>query len=134
MNGFARAQQPAPEKKDLDEGILLKLDPFMVNAIKLHPNDTPLRKLQKERCRERAVALAKLQTVIDIGKWNPTDFPDTLKISITLSENLLEVLDKPADKVKCYEIRLGLNIAKAARIDAEIELLKFKTEIEKPMK
>ena len=68
-------------------------------------------------------------------------------------ENLAELKDTPADRVKCYEMRLdaarrlrgspgsrveagneppqSLNIAKADRIDAEIELLKLKEQVEK---
>jgi hypothetical protein len=75
---------------------------------------------------------------------------------VSFSKDLLELIDKPADRVKCYEFRVeflkrvenymphlvaigthqsqSCNLASAARIDAEIELLKFKTEAAKPKK
>src|SRR5262245_52573764 len=137
--------QPAPKQKERPEP---KLDPFVAKAIEPDPKDTPLRKLQKERCRERAVAIGHIKGVIEIGNWLPSYYTDYIKLQSTLWENLAEAVDTPADKVKCYELRLDamkeierftkvrveagndppqhLNIAKANRIDAEIELLKLK--------
>ena len=45
--------QPAPKEKERE----FKLDPFIAKAVEPDPKDTPLRKLQKERCRERAIAV-----------------------------------------------------------------------------
>jgi hypothetical protein len=154
--GDVHSQQPAKEKKEPDEAFVLKLEPFIVAAIKPDPNDTPLRKLQKERCRERAIALAKIRDAIAVGKWDPRDFEESLSVPVVLTENLLEHIEKPADQLKCHELRLDFlkyiekvmdtrvligieapqtrDIAKAARIAAEIDLLKFKARTEKPMK
>jgi hypothetical protein len=131
-----------------------KLDPSIANAMKPDPNDSPLRKLQKERCRERATYLAKINTLMAMGRWNPQDFLDYLKFSAALSENLLELMEKPYDKLKCLELRVellktgerfmetrvqvgsdpsqSLNLAKANRIDAEIDVLKLKAQIDTP--
>ena len=46
--------QPAPKEKEFDANS----DPFIAKAVEPDPKDTPLRKLQKERCRERAIAIA----------------------------------------------------------------------------
>jgi hypothetical protein len=130
-----------------------KVDEFIANAVKPDPKDTPLRKLQKERCIARAAAVDKMKEIMDVGTFGPEFYRDYIKLRITLGENLGELADKPADKVKCYELRLdaarefevyifkrigagnepigSLNIAKASRIDAEIDLLKLKAEIEK---
>jgi hypothetical protein len=152
----AFCHQSALEAKDPEDALLGKLEPFIANGIKPEPSDSPLRKLQKERCRQRAIALAKYQTLMEIGKSDPSDNAEKLRVSTALAENLLDVFDKPADKLKCYEMRVdalkgmekfaaqrvemgtepsqSLNIAKAARIDAEIELLKFQSSLEKSRK
>ncbi|HEV3383647.1 MAG TPA: hypothetical protein VG097_02465 [Gemmata sp.] len=166
--GVAPAQQPAVKMDETEIPTFLvaiekngaisfeekKLDPALVIAMKPDPNDSPIRKLQRERCRERAIYLAKVNTLIAIGKSNPQDFLDYLKLSATLTENLQELVDKPAAKLKCLEMRVellktgekfietrvlvgsdpsqNLNAAKAARLDAEIDLLKFKAEIDRP--
>jgi len=157
--GAANAQ---PTKTDDD--LLQSLDPLIVNAVKLNPTDTPLRKLEKARCRERAIALARFQAQIGIAKWNQATFSESLKVFNPLTENLLELITTPADQVRCYELRVEflksveqfvtervkesqsspfrsdlaqgqhLNLARAARIDAEIELLRFKAQIDKAKK
>jgi hypothetical protein len=144
-----------------DEELLKRLDPLIVNAVKPDATDTPLRKLQKGRCRERAVALAKLQAAMENKKWDPTAFSESLSIFNQFTENLKDLIAAPADQVRCYELRVEflksveafvsdrvkdgeasprrsdlarpqhLNLARAARADAEIELLQFKERIEK---
>jgi hypothetical protein len=138
----------AQPQKEQPPQIETKLDPLVANAVKPDDKDTPLKKLQKERVRERAIALERLNECIQVGKWNSNYFLEQTKLQIALAENLAELLDKPADKVKCYEMRLAsakefekfiakrvevgsdpaqnLNIATAARADAEIELTKLK--------
>jgi hypothetical protein len=145
--------QPAPKEKEAPKEREVKLDPFIAKAVEADPKDAPIRKLQKERCYQRAVAVAYVKECIAFGQWTPSYFQDYIKLQVTLAENLAELMDKPADKVKCYEMRVdatkefekfintrvttgndppqNLNLAKAARIDAEIELLKLKAEIEK---
>jgi hypothetical protein len=132
------------------------IDSHRAAAIKeygLEPNacDTPLRKLQKERCIDRAMALAIMRDSIAIGGWNSTDLNDHIKLHNTLADNLAELSDKPADWVKWYEMRVAklkevekfmqtrsevgsdapqlVYIAIAARKDAEIALLKLKESI-----
>jgi len=164
MSGFAHAQQRPPKMEEPEPPDLLKtiengwiaghkLDPSVARAFKPDPNDSPLRKLQKDRCRELSSYIAKIETLIEIGKWNPQDFSEYLKICASLSESLLEVVDKPTHKLKCLELcveilKVGenftetrvavgsdpsqnLNVARAARINAEIQVLKLKTEIAK---
>ena len=97
---------------------------------------------------ERAAAVVLIKEILAIGKYDPNYYADSIKLHTALWENVAEVVDTPADKVKCYEKRLdaakefeaftrvrvaagndppqSLNIAKAARIDAEIDLLKLK--------
>ena len=141
--------QPAPKEKERE----VKLDPFVAKAVEPDAKDTPLRKLQKERARERAIAISHIKETLEVGGWQPSFFHEFIKLRVTLAENLAELMDKPADKVKCYEMRLdatkeferfinirvttgndppqNLNLARAARIDAEIDLLKLKAELEK---
>jgi hypothetical protein len=141
--------QPAPKEK----GREAELDPFIAKAIEPDAKDTPLRKLQKERCRERAGAVALIKEILALGKHDPSFYADSIKLQVTLWENVAEVVATPADKVKCYEKRLdaakeierfvgvrvasgndppqSLNIAKANRIDAEIDLLRLKEQVEK---
>jgi hypothetical protein len=145
--------QRATGPKAADDDPLAKLDPYVADATKPDPNDSPLRKLQKERCRERAAALLKLQRAPEINGSNSADFYESLKLPVVLSENLLDLADKPADRVKCHELRLAWlkdaekrtesrlklgfdpphyhNLARAAALDAEIALMKFKAEAEK---
>src|SRR5262245_15065858 len=101
--------QPAPKEPP-------KLDPFVAKAIEPDANDTPLRKLQKERVRERAAALQTSLQLIELGRWRPSDFGDFSKLQATLAENLAELMDKPADKVWCYEMRLSVVAHSASAI------------------
>lgn len=140
-----------PALKAMDRAA--QLDPFIARVVKPDPKDSPLRKLQKERCRERATAVARIKEIIEIGNYSPDFYSNYGKLQMTLWENLAEVMDQPADRVKCYELRLDvlkeierltairvmagndppqmLPIARANRIDAEIDLLKVKAEVEK---
>ena len=141
--------QPPPK----DEAPWAGIKEFVTKAAAPDPKDTPLRKLQKERVRERAVAVSQIKEVMEIGRWDPSYYASFIKLQDTLWENLAEVVEKPADRVKCYEMRLGaakeierfvttrvaagndppqmLPIARANLIDAEIDLLKVKAEFEK---
>ncbi len=89
-----------------------------------------------------------MNEIIQIGRWDSAFFGEYVKLHVTLAENLAELFDKPADKIKCSEMRVeklkelekfidtrvktgteppqNLNVAKAVRIDAEIDLLKLK--------
>jgi hypothetical protein len=154
---LAPTQQAAPQTNDPDDVLeILKLDSVILDALKPLLKDTPLQKLQRERCHERAIALAGFRENIEIGKWEPPCFTLVIKLTVALTDNLLELMEKPEDKIKCYELRVEFlklienftdvrvqvgtdpsqnrDIAKAARIDAEIELIKFKERIEKSKK
>jgi hypothetical protein len=63
------------------------------------PNDSSLRKLQKDRGRERNIYIAKLLELIRIGKWNSQDFNILIPVPAQLAENLLELMEKDEDKV-----------------------------------
>lgn len=139
--------QPAPKVPEF------KLDPVTAEAIKPDPKDPPLRKLQKERCRERADALDRITEIVTLGNWSPSFYRDYVKLQITFWENLAELEEKPADRVKYFERRVDAakeierflsvlvnagnepphshTLAKATRIDTEIDLLKLKDQMEK---
>ena len=144
------SKQPEPTKRDYDKEFLDKLDPFIARAIKPDSKDSELKKLQKDLCREEALARAKIQAVIDLG-YNveqPATFSKLYKLSATLAEDLMELVETPADKIKCLEMQVDaykqyeraiqklveigkvdtqeLNLARASRIRAEIKLLNFK--------
>ena len=151
---YVSTQEPIPEFKESDDLLdSLKLDPIILNALKSDPNDTPIQKLQRDLCRELAIYQGKIMTLVNIGKWNPTDFPEAIQNAVSLSRNLVDIMEKPIDKLKCYALGVRLlkeieqftdtrvlvgsdpsqnhNYVKAARLEAEIKLLKFKTESEK---
>lgn len=135
---------PATEKLLAD----FILDPVLMDAMKPHAKDSLLRRLQRERCYARAVYLAKISKLIEIGKWNPLDFDQVIPVPELLARDLLELLPKPEDKLKCYQFRVQFSklmeyftavrimigsdpernyyITKAARVDAEIDLLRYK--------
>lgn len=155
-SSFTCAQEPPAKKAVSDKDYLLKQDPFIVKAIRSNSADTPLKKLQKERCSEALIALAKHQEKIKNGGWDSSSFTLFQELAESLSSNLQEAMDNEEDRIKGYEfvakalkefeeftaerVRNGtettqrFHIAKAARLDIEIELLKLKAQVEKPKK
>ena len=151
---LALAASPDPEPKDpkAKEGVTIKLDPFIAKLVEPDAKDSEVVKLQKERARERAIYVVKTQELLKVGDaksfWNSAHFGEYSKEQRTLWENLAGLVSKPEDKLKCAEMRVegakefekfiekrvdaGLDpsqnqdFAKAARIDAEIDLLKLK--------
>jgi hypothetical protein len=152
---LALVASPCPAQRDSDpkdpkakEGETIKLDPFIAKLVEPDAKDSAVVKLQKERTRERAIYVAKTQEVIKIGNWNAAHFGEYVKEQLTFWENLAGLASKPEDKLKCAEMRVegakefekfitarvkgGLDpsqnqdFAKAARIDAELDLLKLK--------
>jgi hypothetical protein len=129
-------------------GFEFKPDPFIAKLIAPDVNDSPLLKLQKERARARALFVFKVDEGMPISSWSTRYITECAEERLVLWENLEEVAQTPADKLKCAEMRLEaakgfekysstrvevgsdhsltLNFAKAARIDAEINLLKLK--------
>lgn len=155
--GHTPDEQSALEPENLAKALeVLNLAPSTIDAMKPKPKDSPLLKLQRERCRQRAIALATIKKDIQVGKWNPEDFPEVLKLPVAFSKNLADLMEKDEDKIRCYESRLEFlkeiehftdvrvmvgsdpsmnrDLTKAVRIDAEIDLLKLKKEIEKVKK
>jgi hypothetical protein len=138
---LAAGQQPAA-KAEPDSALekLLAAKPFPVGS-----DDTPLVTLQKERFNTR-LEVAKIQArAYRAGALSPQDFNGLLAV---LASNGADVEAKPADKLRWLELRVGvlrgqeelaqkqakagpLNAAdylqaKAARLDAEIDLFKMK--------
>ena len=76
-------------RDDLTPGELQEAE----TAYGLEPNanDTPLRKLQKERCIERASAIVYLNDMIAIGRWDSSELDNYLKLHTKLFENLAEL-------------------------------------------
>jgi hypothetical protein len=125
------------------------LDPFIAKLIKPDANDTALLKLQKERAHARAMYMAKWNQVIDLGALSVSYFyAEVIQQQRELWNNLAELATTPEDKLKCAEMHLAgvkwiekvinknvevgafcsrySNFARAAVLDAEIELLKLK--------
>jgi hypothetical protein len=119
--------------------------------------DSPLLQLQKERARERALRFGKSREVFVIGlerygEWKESELAEHMKELRALWENLDELTTRPDEKLKCAESRVAamkefekfisgrvdagrdpsqsLDFAKAARLDAEIELLKLKESLQ----
>jgi len=151
--------QDITKRKGLEPEDFKKVEafkPFLDKITKTDQTDTTLRELQKERCKVRASALERIERAISIGKWNPIDFIYYVQEINAFTNNLLDVVNTSEDKLKCYELRYNLlkdlaqftdvrvevgsdpvqnsGIANGAWIDAEIDLLKFKAEIEKAKK
>jgi hypothetical protein len=141
----------------LDTAPASSMKSLLQSAIKPQTNDSPLRKLQREMCEARAKCLARLLGSIYPGKmWNPQENAMVIKTPDDLTKNLLEVVEKTEDKLKCYEfnarclqiiykfmdkrVEIGSepsnsgDYAKAAWLDAEIDLLRFKESIAKEKK
>src|SRR6476619_369643 len=109
---LAQPAEEGPRKPDLD--------PFIAKAIEPAAGDSELRKLQKERVRERAEYLDRTRAIIEIGRWDASYFQETMKTQVVLAENLAELMDKPADKLKCYEMRVDILKKFEQFIDASV--------------
>jgi RNA polymerase sigma factor (sigma-70 family) len=153
-----RSQDPL-KRKPLGPEAFKKMEefkPLLDSLTKLYPTDSILRELQKERCSARASAVERYEQLLSIGKWNPQEFPLYIQEINALAANLLDVANTPEEKLKCYELRFNLlmvyaqnidtrvevgsdpvqnrGIVNGAWIDAEIDLLKFKTQMQKAKK
>jgi hypothetical protein len=139
------AGQPDPKGHPI---VPPKLGEVVETLAKADDKDTPLRKLQKERVRERATYVKRMEEVYTIGQWDAASDREFTQMLIELMANLAELAEKPEDRVKCYEMRVealkkheeiitnlvktgrdrapSVNRAKAMRIDAEIDLMKLK--------
>jgi hypothetical protein len=130
----------------------LALDPFIEKLVEPNAKDSELIKLQKDRARERALYIEKNRLVMNVtGTWSAIYFGAYMQELRSLWENLAELTTDPDQKLKCAEgrvefakefeeyikvrVRAGadptqnLNAAKAARIDAEVDLLKLKQSL-----
>jgi hypothetical protein len=154
MNDRAvRADQPEPGPEELEAIQTLKLDPVIGRSLKSNDADSPLRKLQKEVSQELGIYMGRMNQLMDIGKWNPQEFSEMIRVGTAFPKSLLELMEKPEDKMKCYELEVRLlekfykftdarvtvgsdpsqnrNVAKAAWLEAKVKLLKLKMEMEK---
>jgi hypothetical protein len=148
LKAALKSADPDPKESRPREDQNVKLDPYIAKLVEPEASDSAVLKLQKERVRERAIYLAKMQEVIKSGIWTAANFGDYIKEQRTFWEQLPGLASKPEDKLKCAEMRVeatkefekfigirvneagepmqALNFAKAARLDAEIDLLKLK--------
>lgn len=146
---------PPPEKgKEVPApppGRAPKFDPWVAAAIEPRPTDTPLLRLQRERAREFAVCVAKSKEIIAIGRWDPAMASEFADASNQLWDVLADVFLLPENREECRRLRLAaaretekfvdmrvkignqppqdLHLARAERIDAEIDLLKFQESL-----
>jgi hypothetical protein len=132
-------QQPA-DNTPPELAKLLEMKPFPVVD-----SDGALLKLQKERFNARLEAARLQARALRAGALNSEQFNELLAV---LASNAVDVAEKPDEKVKWMEMRVEVLksqeaiaqkraeagaenasaslLAKAARIDAEIDLLKLK--------
>ena len=82
MCGFAQGASVTDHEWELLE--ILKLDPVIAEVIKPNAQDSQLRKLQKEVCFSLTVYMATMEKLIAIGKWNPQDFSEMIRVSVSL--------------------------------------------------
>ena len=135
----------APPAADTSPALskLLDMKPFPVAD-----SDAPLLKLQKERFNARLEAARLQAQAVRAGSFNTQQLNDLLAV---LASNAVDVAEKPDDKVRWMEMRVEVLrsqeaiarkraeagaenaaaslLAKAARIDAEIDLLKLKDSL-----
>jgi hypothetical protein len=124
---------------------------FIAKLINPDSKDTPLVKLQKARARSRALFVCKVEELMLNSSWPVLHIKECAAEHLVLWENLEELAQTPADKLKCAEMRIeaakeyekfiatrvevgsdpsmNSNFATAARIDAEINLLKLKESL-----
>ena len=111
-------------------------------------NDSPIRKLQKERYNARLSAAQVQVQAVQAGSGSQHDLGALI---VLLAADAAALETKPADRVKWYQLRVdrlreeeqmarerskagaasptAANLATAARADAEIELLQFKDSL-----
>ena len=140
----APANQPPPVERPLKD----LLPKSVLDAAEPAATDTPLRKLQKERVRDRMKAFDLNRELLNFGQYDIPFYEKCVSELVKLSDNLAELVEKPEDKIACYEMQVEamrslesfaanrvksgrsrpqeLLQARAARIDAEIELMKVK--------
>ena len=116
----------------------------------LMANDSPLRKVLLAQVREGLAYLAYMKEIISIGSWNQTFFPQYLRITNDVFRVAAEL--EPAKRMPWYETRIrrlkaveqfmlmrvkkgtapphALDLASFVRLQAEVDLLKLKAEVE----
>ena len=138
----AAAQPPGGESKPILDRIL------EMKPVPPGESDTPLRKLQRERFNARLAAVQTQAKAVQAGAAAPQD------LAALVSQLVADGADleaKPADRVKWLEMRVDalreyeklaktrgevggispvlVNLAVAARADAEIDLLRLKESL-----
>lgn len=126
--------------------------PEFVKLVALDPADTQLRKLRKERCLARGMAIALNQVRIEIGHMDIGDHHDHIKLVDAFTANAIELVEKPANRVVWFEWQIAyfrkweeriqksvedgfrfpasLKIVRAARMDAELAMLTLKESLQ----
>jgi hypothetical protein len=137
-----------PDRLQFGERKFITENAFVAKLLKPAANDSALLKLQKERARHRALYIEINDDIRFLGISCVPDFTNYVEAQRTLWENLAELAVTPEDKLKCAGLRIvaakeferfvamrvevgsdpakNLSEAKAARIGAEIDLLKLK--------
>ena len=128
--------------------LIIQLDPFISMLIRPHPKDPQVVKLKKERAGARSMYFARTDAMNRTrGCWQ-ADVYEYVEEQRALWANLAELAVLREEKLQCAEMRVAaakqfeifiilrvvvgsepprnINVVKAARIDAEIDLLKLK--------
>lgn len=117
---------------------------------------TPLRKAQVELVREGVTYIARCKELMRTGAWAVSDFRRYSDVLTETCRVAAELEEKPANRVPWHELRVRrmkdaenllsqgvkvgsvapqeLNLIRFQRLQAEIDLIKIKAEIEKPSK
>lgn len=157
---FATSPRPAPafpDPKPADERPKVVPREKEAGALpglpKVAADAPPLRKLQRDLVREGVAYIKRCDELIRSGTWLVSDFRKYADVLTDTCRTVAELEEKPADRVPWYEARVGrmkavediidrgvqigsvspqdLNLIRFQRIQAEIDLLKLKTEVEK---
>ena len=124
-----------------------RLHPWVAAAVESQPTDSALMRLRRERAREYASAVDIQDQFLQLGRWEPDFYREFADTRNKLSESLASVFLLPENLLECRRMRLAglreferviaerveqnyvwahyLDIVRADRLDAEIELLRF---------
>lgn len=113
----------------------------------------PLRKMQLELVQEGVAYIARCKELMRTNTWVVSDFRKYADVLTETCRTAAELEEKPADRIPWYELRVRrmkdvetvlalnvragnvapqeLNLIRFQRLQAEIDLLKLKAEVEK---
>ncbi len=146
----AVAAQPRAGSKDVPKEKARDTPPALPTAAADAP---PLRKAQVELVREGVDYIARCKELMRTGAWAVSDFRKYADVLTETCRVAAELEEKPAKRVPWYELRVQrmkdvenlisqgvkvgnvapqeLNLIRFQRLQAEIDLLKLKAEVEK---